>query len=139
MFNPVFKGVQVQINTLSYTTSSGLDLSGMVEIDREISIKAATIKDIVLTFDTGNDAFGGGATMEIKRLVTISGNASILMGKLNSVTLSVELANPVPIDATGLALKGGTGSVQHISDSQPILFILTVDITGGPSVAGSCR
>jgi hypothetical protein len=132
---PEIIGGGVYIDNLSITKSDGLEIIGMIELP-DMAINGMGLKDMYITFDTQLDKFGGGLTVET-RMVSIGGELELIQGKLNKIFFQIDLPPPgIAIDETGLFLNGGGGGLDHISDPQPLLIRLTIDISGGPKVAG---
>jgi hypothetical protein len=131
---PEVIGGGVYIDSLSITKSAGLEIIGTVYLP-DMAINGMGLKDMYVEFNTIDNIFGGGLTVETP-MVTIGGELQFMQGALNKIFFEVELGSPIPIDQTGLFLAGGVGGLDHISDPQPLLISLTIDITGGPSVAG---
>ena len=133
---PSVLGVDAEINSLELTTTNGLQIGGYISYAGPLGVKALQIKDIWFSFNTATDEYAGGATMEIKQIVTIGGDFEIISGQLNRIGIFIEVSPGIAIDATGLMLSGGGGEVDHMVDDEPLLIGVFVDITGGPSIAG---
>jgi hypothetical protein len=124
----------VDFDKLQVTKSGGIELAGELHLPN-FNVAGIGFEEAYLTFDTENDEFGGGIKVKTP-LVTIGGSVSFWHGMLNKVYLTVGLHPGIALDATGLFLVEGTGGLDHISDGQPLLISITIDITGGPSVNG---
>jgi len=131
---PEMIGGGVYIDNLSITKSDGLEIIGMIVLP-DMAINGMGLKDMYVEFNTIDNIFGGGLTVETP-MVTIGGELEFIQGALNKIFFQIDVSPGIAIDATGLFLAGGGGGLDHISDPQPLLIRLTIDITGGPSVGG---
>jgi hypothetical protein len=127
-------GGGVYIDDLSITKSDGLEIIGTIELP-DMEINGLGLKNMYVEFNTVDDIFGGGLTVETP-MVTVGGELQFIQGALNKIFFEIETSPGIAIDATGLFLSGGAGGLDHISDPEPLLIRLTIDITGGPEIAG---
>lgn len=130
----LLKGFKAEVNSISVTQSEGLQLSGQVNVEEVFDVRGLKVENLFLTFDTQQEIFGGGLSVEVLNVVTIEGAVEFYQGMLNQIALSVEVTPGILIDATGLSLTGGAGGVDHIADGLPLIIALSVDITGGPQI-----
>ncbi|WP_022836825.1 T9SS type A sorting domain-containing protein [Salisaeta longa] len=124
----VIGSVEVAVETLQITRSSGFDIAGTLSVE-EVPFRngIATLESLELTFDSAENRFSGAADLKTPAL-GLEAEAELLDGLLNTVAVEIEVSPPVPIANTGLGLSGGGGGIENIVEPPPTLFV-SADIT----------
>jgi hypothetical protein len=119
---------KTDITTLQITESSGVDLTGEVEVG-EVALAdgVATLKELSLEFNTAEQNFIGEAELDTPP-VSLDAGAEVLGGELDAVEVEIGVDPPVPLGTTGLGLAGGGGFVDGLANPPPLELGLMADL-----------
>jgi hypothetical protein len=119
---------KTDITTLQITESSGVDLTGEVEVG-EVALAdgVATLKELSLEFNTAEQNFIGEAELDTPP-VSLDAEAEVLGGELDAVEVEIGVDPPVPLGTTGLGLAGGGGFVDGLANPPPLELGLMADL-----------
>lgn len=132
---PLMGGAQITFDTLEITRQDGVQFDGCLTNIPAVTLPGRVgLSELELCYDSGENCFSGHAVASVK-VVEIGGDLAVCNGRLRTVGLSVDVSPGVPIGTTGFSLTGGSGLVDKL-DNPPVLIKLTVDISGGPEIAG---
>lgn len=123
----VLNGTEVDIETIKITSTEGVVLIGQISAPGNVKLgNAVVLKDLFFTFNTEEDEFGGGASLETK-LFDISADILMKKGGLDEVGVTIIPTKPIPVGATGWSLTEGKGRLISLQNPPPTLS-LSVDM-----------
>lgn len=132
----ILDGTRAEVSQVQVTANDGLDLAGEVGLNKPVPLRAATLNELSLSFNTVDEPsrFAAKAGLET-RLFNVMGGGVLLGGRLDSLGFSVEPGNPIPIASTGMALSRGGGRVDNLASDENIVLGVSVDIvpSAGPA------
>lgn len=132
----ILDGTKAEVSQVQVTAEDGLDLAGEIGINEPVPLRAATLNELSLSFNTVDEPsrFAAEAGLDT-RLFGVMGGGVLLGGELDSLGFEVEPGQPVPIASTGMALAKGGGRVDNLASDKNIVLGVSVDIvpSAGPA------
>ncbi|MCE7991268.1 MAG: choice-of-anchor D domain-containing protein [Roseivirga sp.] len=124
---PALNGTEVDIETIKITSTEGVALIGQITAPGNVKLgNAVVLKDLFFTFNTEEDEFGGGATLETK-LFDITTDILMKKGGLDEVGVTIIPTKPIPVGTTGWSLTEGKGRLISLQNPPPTMS-LSVDM-----------
>lgn len=124
---PQLKNTEVNLDTVSFTTTRGLELIGEINVPGSIKMGGVSeLRDLNFTFNTAENEFSGSATLGTK-LFDMEGTVTMRKGGIDEVEVTIIPAKPIPVGPTGWSITEGTGKIVSIQ-SPPITLGLSVDM-----------
>ncbi|MCS3952869.1 T9SS type A sorting domain-containing protein [Salinibacter ruber] len=132
----ILDGTKAEVSQVQVTAEDGLDLAGEIGLNEPVPLRAATLNELSLSFNTVDEPsrFAAEAGLDT-RLFGVMGGGVLLGGELDSLGFEVEPGQPVPIASTGMALAKGGGRVDNLATDKNIVLGVSVDIvpSAGPA------
>ena len=124
---PQLKNTKVELDTIMFTTTEGLDVIGSITVPGKISLGGvSTLKDLGFTFNTAENEFSGSGTLGTK-LFDISGTVVMKSGGLDEVKVVIVPARPIPLGPSGWSVTQGSGEILKLQ-SPPSTLRLSADL-----------
>lgn len=132
---PLMGSAQLDVENLEITQADGMQIAGCLTNIPDFRLPGGIgVRDLEFCYDSFAGCIGGEGAVDVG-IVSVSGEGEVCRGDLERIGIEVEVSPGVPIGATGFNLAGGSGSVANLT-TPPATISITIDITGGPTVAG---
>src|SRR5436853_3013964 len=132
---PPIVGIRTKINSLTITQSRGVEVAGGVTLPTFTLGGGITLRNTILSFDTGQDLFTGTASLETPLLI-VSPIVSIKMGCLNRIGASIESkTGGILIPGTPVSITGGSLELNNLCEGNFAISIGTTLTIANPAVS----
>ena len=122
-----FGNQDLGIGELIISKDHGVSLEGAIPIPGEIEIGPVEFENFFITFNTQQNEFGGGGTLETK-IFEAAAEVNLQRGELKDLSLTISPEKPIVLGATGWSILEGRGAVRNLNQPVPELS-LTANLT----------